>query len=322
MAAELPAAVCLFGPTASGKTDVAAQLAARWPFEVISVDSALVYRGMDIGTAKPTAAELAVTPHHLIDIRDPHERYSAAEFRDDALALMRDIAARGKVPLLVGGTMLYFKVLIDGLAELPPADLEIRAEILQQADAQGWPVLHAELAQVDPDAAARIHPEHSQRIQRALEVYRQTGRALSDWQAEQAPQPLPYRLLQLGLLPGDRPLLHERIAARFRQMLDAGLVDELAALRARYPLARDMPSMRAVGYRQAWSFLDGEITSEQLFEQGVAATRQLAKRQFTWLRKWPNVHRFDPIGDASRQNDPGSPSIGSQFAPLFEELGF
>ena len=321
-AGALPAAVCLFGPTASGKTEVATQLARRWPFEVISVDSALVYRGMDIGTAKPTAAELAATPHHLIDIRDPHQAYSAAEFRRDALVLMADIAARDRVPLLVGGTMLYFKVLIDGLADLPPADPVVRAEILQQAAERGWPALHQELARVDPQAAQRIHPEHSQRIQRALEVYRQTGRALSQWQAEQQPQPLPYRLLQLGLLPEDRSLLHKRIAERFGRMLDTGFVEELAGLRQRYPLQRDMPSMRAVGYRQAWSYLDGEIDREQLFEQGVAATRQLAKRQFTWLRKWPNVHCFDPLVVTGNAADSSAQSISSQIAPLIEELAF
>jgi tRNA dimethylallyltransferase len=283
-----PPAVCLMGPTASGKTALALALCEHYPFEIISVDSALVYRGMDIGTAKPDAAELAQAPHHLIDIRDPAEVYSAADFRADALRLMSEISARGHIPLLVGGTMLYFKVLREGIAPLPPADPQVRAELAEQARREGWPSLHRQLAEVDPVTAARLHPHHSQRIQRALEVYRQTGIPLSELHGRAQPDDLSHRLLQLALAPADRAVLHQRIASRFQLMLERGLIDEVAQLRQRADLHLDLPSMRAVGYRQLWRYLDGATDYGGMVEQGIAATRQLAKRQLTWLRSWPD----------------------------------
>ncbi|TCJ11868.1 tRNA (adenosine(37)-N6)-dimethylallyltransferase MiaA [Parasulfuritortus cantonensis] len=292
-AAGRPPAVFLMGPTASGKTDLAVALAGRFPFELISVDSALVYRGMDIGTAKPDAATLAACPHHLVDVVDPTERYSAGRFRSDALALMAEIGARGRIPLLVGGTMLYFKALKDGLgAALPEADPDLRAELEARAAVSGWPALHAELAGFDPVAAARIKANDSQRIQRAIEVYRLTGRPLSEL-LDQPAQALPYRLIELAVQPPERAVLHERINRRFRMMLEAGLVDELRRLRAGYALDPALPAMRSVGYRQAWQFLEGEIDAAGLYETGAAATRQLAKRQITWLRSWQGARHFD-----------------------------
>lgn len=300
---EQPAAIFLLGPTASGKTDLALGLAERLRCEVISVDSAQVYRGMDIGTAKPDAAFLAKLPHALIDIRDPDQAYSAADFRRDALAEMSAITARGNIPLLVGGTMLYFRALRDGLAELPPADPKVRERILEEAARRGWPALHEQLGRIDPATAAGLHPNHSQRIQRALEVYYSSGETLSALQAAQVAQPLPYRLLQVALWPDDRSALHKRIALRFDAMLEQGLVDELRALRQRYALHREMPSMRSVGYRQAWSFIEAEIDARELRDSGISATRQLAKRQLTWLRKWPDLQRlpnnFDESGNKS-----------------------
>jgi tRNA dimethylallyltransferase len=290
---RLPPAVFLMGPTACGKTDLAVALAARFPFEVVSVDSALVYRDMDIGTAKPDAATLAACPHHLIDVVEPTEGYSAGRFRDDALALMADIAGRGRVPLLVGGTMLYFKALKDGLDNLPKADPAIRAELEARAARDGWPALHAELARLDPVSAARIRPTDVQRIERALEVCRLAGRPMSELFSAGQDSPLPYWLIEIALLPSDRARLHERINTRFRAMLAAGFVDEVRALRARYPLEPEMPAMRCVGYRQAWRFLDGEIDEGELYETGAAATRQLAKRQTTWLRGWQGATVFD-----------------------------
>ncbi len=291
MAADLrPPAVCLMGPTAAGKTALALSLCQHLPFEIISVDSALVYRGMDIGTAKPSLAERARAVHHLIDIRDPSQPYSAAEFRLDAQALLHQISARGHLPLLVGGTMLYFKVLTQGLADLPAADPAVRAELSARAAKEGWPQLHQWLARVDPEAAARLHPNHSQRIQRALEVYLVGGVPLSELQRRAEPAPLSHQLFTLAIAPLSRAVLHERIALRFVQMLEAGLLEEVAALRARADLHVDLPAIRAVGYRQVWSYLDGQIDLAALREQGIAATRQLAKRQFTWLRQWPNCH--------------------------------
>ncbi len=290
---HLPPAIFLMGPTACGKTDLAVALAARFPLEVISVDSALVYRDMDIGTAKPDTATLAACPHHLIDVVDPTEAYSADRFRTDALALMADIGARGRAPLLVGGTMLYFKALKDGLAVLPKADPAIRAELEARAVEAGWPALHAELGRLDPVSAARIGPNDSQRIQRALEVCQVSGRPMSEQFAESESGSLPYRLIEIALLPSDRAQLHKRINSRFRTMLAAGFVDEVRRLRARYPLAPNLPAMRCVGYRQAWRFLDGEIDEAQLYETGAAATRQLAKRQMTWLRSWQGAAEFD-----------------------------
>ncbi|MDX9874627.1 MAG: tRNA (adenosine(37)-N6)-dimethylallyltransferase MiaA [Spongiibacteraceae bacterium] len=282
-----PPAIALMGPTASGKTALALALCEIYPCEIISVDSALVYRGMDIGTAKPTPAERAAVPHHLIDIRDPAESYSAAEFRRDALALMTEITARGRIPLLAGGTMLYFKALRDGLADLPPSDPAVRTAILEEAAVRGWPAMHEQLAAVDPVTAARLHPNHSQRIQRALEVYRLSGRPLSELHAEGvAGAELSHRLVELAVAPGDRAVLHQRIAERFEAMLRAGFVEEVRTLRQRSDLHADLPAMRAVGYRQVWSWLSGDIDEATMVTRGIEATRQLAKRQLTWLRQW------------------------------------
>ncbi len=286
MAAELPPLICLMGPTASGKTDLAIDIAEALDCELVSVDSALVYRGLDIGSAKPDY------PHHLVDIRDPSEPYSAADFAADAWRLCAEISARGRTPLLVGGTMLYFRAFLEPLAELPPADPAIRAAIETLAAEQGWPAVHAELAAVDPAAAARIHPNHSQRLARALEVYRATGRPLSDWHAEGGAGPDPhahYRVRQLAICPADRAVLHQRIAQRFEQMLARGFLDEVRSLFNRGDLHPDLPALRAVGYRQLWRYLAGECSLEEAREQAVAATRQLAKRQLTWLRKWPDL---------------------------------
>jgi tRNA dimethylallyltransferase len=278
-----PVAFALLGPTASGKSALALALAAEFAAEIVSVDSAQVYRGMDIGTAKPSAAERARVPHHLIDIAEPTERYSAGRFRADALAAVQAILARGRIPLLVGGTMLYYRALASGLDELPAADPAIRAGIEAEARRRGWPALHAELARADPQAAARIAPRDAQRIQRALEVLRASGRPISRLRTGAAP-PLPFALRGFALIPADRAELHRRIAARFDAMLGAGLVEELRELRRRYDLDPSLPSMRAVGYRQAWRYLEGEITAAELREQAIAATRQLARRQLTWLR--------------------------------------
>jgi tRNA dimethylallyltransferase len=293
--------LCLAGPTASGKSAVALAVANLVPTEIISVDSALVYRGMDIGTAKPTPAELAAVPHHLIDIRDPRQAYSAAEFVRDARELIRDIHARGRLPLLVGGTMLYFKALFDGLDALPAADPAVRRQIEARAAREGWAALHAELARVDPITAARLAPADSQRIQRALEVWQLTGRPLSALHTTKsiASNADPARVEALfSLEPVDRAWLHERIAWRFDDMLAAGLVDEVAALRARGDLTPDMPSMRCVGYRQVWETLDGRAPMDTLRDRGIAATRQLAKRQLTWLRGMPD-RRVVAVDDAT-----------------------
>jgi tRNA dimethylallyltransferase len=284
------------GPTASGKTALAVSLVERFPLEIISVDSALVYRGMNIGSAKPAAATLARAPHHLLDIRDPTEAYSAAAFCDDARRLMVDIVARGRVPLLVGGTMLYFRALLQGLDDLPRADAALRKQLEAEAAARGWPALHAELATVDPVTAARLAPNDSQRIGRALEIFRLSGMPMSAL-LDRAQAELPYRVLQLALIPSDRAVLHQRIATRFDAMLAEGLLDEVATLRRDYVLSPDLPAMRAVGYRQAWACLDGEIDLGELREQGVAATRQLAKRQLTWLRSWPDAVELDCLAE-------------------------
>ena len=284
------------GPTASGKTALAVSLAERFPLEIISVDSALVYRGMNIGTAKPDSATLARAPHHLLDIRDPTEAYSAAAFCDDARRLMADIVARGRVPLLAGGTMLYFRALLQGLDDLPRADAALRKALAVKAAARGWPALHAELAEIDPATAARLMPNDAQRIGRALEIYRLTGIPMSA-QLDRAHAELPYRVLQLALIPSDRAVLHQRIVARFDAMLAEGLIGEVETLRRTYALNADLPSMRAVGYRQAWACLDGDIDLNALREQGIAATRQLAKRQLTWLRSWPATVVLDCLSD-------------------------
>jgi tRNA dimethylallyltransferase len=292
-----PPAILLMGPTASGKTAVAVQLATTLPCEIISVDSAMIYKDMDIGTAKPDAETLKRAPHHLINVIEPHESYSAARFRDDALTLMREITERGNIPLLVGGTMLYFKALVEGLNDLPEADSAIRLIIETMADEDGWPAVHDKLRKVDPETAARLEPNDSQRIQRALEIYYITGKSMTDLLKKPKYVYFPYTPIRIALLPGDRAMLHERIAQRFDAMLKAGLVDELRRLQDEYALDPDTPSMRCVGYRQAWDHLGGKITLEELREQGIAATRQLAKRQLTWLRSTENLTQFDCLAD-------------------------
>jgi len=288
-----PPAILLMGPTASGKSALAMEIAARLPVEIVSVDSAQVYRGMDIGTAKPSPADRAAVPHHLVDIIDPTQAYSAARFREDALAVSAAIASRGRIPLFVGGTMLYFRALTQGLSDLPPADPAVRAEIDAEAARLGWPALHAALARVDPVTAARLAPTDAQRIQRALELHRVTGEPMSRLVAAGREASLPFAPIQIALVPGDRGALHRRIAARFESMLAAGLVEELRALRARYRLDAGMPAMRCVGYRQAWEHLEGACDRAALHDRGIFATRQLAKRQLTWLRTWPDTIEFD-----------------------------
>jgi tRNA dimethylallyltransferase len=288
------------GPTASGKTELAVELHERFPVDIISVDSALVYRGMDIGTAKPDAATLARAPHALIDIRDPAESYSAAEFREDALQEMAQSAGRGRVPLLVGGTMLYFRALTKGLATLPSASPAVRAALEAEARERGWPALHEHLAAADPQAAQRIHPNDPQRIQRALEVIELTGRKLSELQREQEEVQLGYRVLRVVACPQPRSVLHARIEQRFRQMLDQGFLQEMERLRERGDLHRDLPSMRCVGYRQAWSCLEGEIDPAEMCRKAVVATRQLAKRQLTWLRRESDALWYDPTEESAQ----------------------
>jgi tRNA dimethylallyltransferase len=285
------------GPTASGKSALAAMLAGRFPVEIVSVDSAQIYRGMDIGTAKPSVAERRAVPHHLIDILDPTERYSAAQFRLDAVKLVREISARGRTPLLVGGTMLYFKALREGLSELPDSDEEVRAEIDAEAAELGWHALHARLAEVDPQTAARLKPTDSQRIQRALEVFRVSGVPMSALLGRKKGAALPFRPIEIALQPSDRGELHRRIEKRFDAMLERGLVEELRSLRERYALRPNLPSMRCVGYRQAWQYLEGEIGMKELRDRGVSATRQLAKRQLTWLRAMKAVPSFDCLAE-------------------------
>ena len=281
------------GPTASGKTPLALELAKRLPVEIVSVDSAQVYRGMDVGTAKPSRAERAAVPHHLVDIIDPTETYSAARFRSDALRLMSEITGRGKVPLLVGGTMLYFKALREGLSELPDADEEVRAEIDTEAAELGWPAMHARLAEVDPETAARLKPADAQRIQRALEIHRVSGEPMSRLLGRKKDSALPFRLVEMALVPSDRGKLHRRIETRFDTMMERGLVEELRALRVAHRLRPDLPSMRCVGYRQAWQHIEGEINRDELRNRGIFATRQLAKRQLTWLRTAGDSQTFD-----------------------------
>ena len=290
---DAPLAVFIMGPTASGKTDLAVECVRQFEAEIISVDSALVYRQMDIGTAKPDPTVLREAPHRLIDIIDPAEAYSVARFRSDALAAMDDIVAQGRRPLLVGGTMLYFRALQQGLSELPSAAPEIRRAIEEQAREQGWEAMHRELARVDKASAARIHPNDPQRIQRALEVYRATGQTLTEFWRQQQVEALPYDVIKIALLPEDREILRQRIARRFEQMLELGFVDEVRALRARGDLDIHMPSMRCVGYRQIWDYLDGKMDYNDMVEKAVTATRQLAKRQMTWLRKEPLCNFFD-----------------------------
>jgi tRNA dimethylallyltransferase len=291
--------LALLGPTASGKSALAVKAAEQLPIEIVSMDSALVYRGMDIGTAKPAAALCAQVPHHLIDIIDPDQTYSAGRWRNDALVKIEEIHSRNRIPLLVGGTMLYYRALTAGLDELPQADARVRAEIDAQAAARGWPALHAELENVDPKAAERIAPNDPQRIQRALEVWRVTGKPLSELQGRRETD-LPFRLRGVALIP-ERTVLHQRIAQRFEAMLKLGLIDEVKALRKKYRLNAALPSMRAVGYRQVWEYLEGAIDRDTMREKAIAATRQLAKRQLTWLRSFSDLVRLDAGGaqDAS-----------------------
>lgn len=290
----LPPAILLLGPTASGKTDLALRLADQYPIDLISVDSALVFKDMNIGTAKPDADTLKRYPHALVDVITPEESYSAARFRSEALAAMADSTARGRIPLLVGGTMLYIKALLEGLSDLPQADAAIRADIDERAQRLGWPTIHAELAKLDPVTAARLAPNDSQRIQRALEICLLSGRPASSLYAEQQQQAAPpYHFLSLALLPSDRAWLHDRIALRFKLMLQQGFVEEVEALRAKYKLHADLPSMRCVGYRQAWEVLENTLAAKELEERGIYATRQLAKRQITWLNNTIGCEAFD-----------------------------
>jgi tRNA dimethylallyltransferase len=280
--------ITLMGPTAAGKTDLAIALCQALNTEVISVDSALVYKGMDIGTAKPTKAEQQLAPHHLIDMLDPKEAYSVADFRRDAVAEINRLHALGKVPVLVGGTMMYFKGLVEGLSPLPDADADIRAQLEAEAQASGWPALHKQLTDIDPEAAAKISENDSQRINRALEVYRITGKPMSELQKIKEAE-LPFEFHQFAIAPSDRSVLHERIELRFKKMLELGFENEVLALYQRKDLHPDLPSIRCVGYRQMWEYLDGSCDYDEMVFKGIAATRQLAKRQLTWLRSWPNV---------------------------------
>ena len=293
MSQPRPLAIALMGPTASGKTGLAVELVERLGCEIVSVDSALIYRGMDVGTAKPDPEVLAKAPHRLVDILDPAESYSAARFREDALAAMAEITAAGRMPLLVGGTMLYFDVLQHGLSPLPGANASLRAELDARAAREGWPALHAELARLDPVAAARIHPNDPQRIQRALEVCHISGKPFSELQAQVAVESGEYRYLKLALAPAKRTVLHEIIEQRFRSMMEKGFLEEVRRLRARGDLHAGLPSMRAVGYRQLWEHLDGGCSLEEAVRRGIVATRRYAKRQLTWLRAEPDTTWFD-----------------------------
>lgn len=307
MTSTQPLALFLMGPTASGKTDLAIRLRQHYPVEIISVDSALIYKGMDIGTAKPDAREQAQAPHRLIDILDPSEAYSAADFRRDALQHMDEIVSQGKIPLLVGGTMLYYKALLEGLSPLPAADPDIRQQIEQEAIEKGWEALHKELSDIDPVSAQRIHPNDPQRLSRALEVYRISGKTLTEL-TEQKGEPLPYNVKQFAIMPKERSELHRRIELRFEKMMAAGFEQEVKALRARGDLHLDLPSIRCVGYRQVWEYLDGNGTLDEAVFRGICATRQLAKRQITWLRSWGDLTWLD------------SEDIDSAFAIVSNEI--
>ncbi|MBE4578938.1 tRNA (adenosine(37)-N6)-dimethylallyltransferase MiaA [Vibrio navarrensis] len=292
MTDRLPLALFLMGPTASGKTELAIRLRQKYPVEIISVDSALIYKGMDIGTAKPDEREQQLAPHRLIDILDPAQSYSAADFRRDALQAMNEIASQGKIPLLVGGTMLYFKALLEGLSPLPAANPEIRQQIEQEALTKGWSVLHDELKEIDPVSAARIHPNDPQRLSRALEVFRISGKTLAELTQTKG-ESLPFRVKQFAIAPKDRAELHRRIELRFDKMMEAGFEQEMKTLHAREDLHPDLPSIRCVGYRQMWDYLDGNGTLDEAIYRGICATRQLAKRQITWLRSWDNLTWLD-----------------------------
>ncbi|NVJ57531.1 MAG: tRNA (adenosine(37)-N6)-dimethylallyltransferase MiaA [Vibrionaceae bacterium] len=292
MKKELPLALFLMGPTASGKTELAIRLRQKYPVEIISVDSALIYKGMDIGTAKPDAIEQSLAPHRLIDILDPSEAYSAADFRRDALNEMNKIVEQGKIPLLVGGTMLYYKALLEGLSPLPAANPEVRQQIEQEALTLGWEVLHDQLKHIDPVSAQRIHPNDPQRLSRALEVYRISGKTLTELTQTKG-ESLPFRVKQFAIAPKERAELHRRIELRFEKMMEAGFEEEMKALYARKDLHPDLPSIRCVGYRQMWDYLDGNCTLDDAIFKGICATRQLAKRQITWLRSWDNLTWLD-----------------------------
>ncbi len=296
----LPSAICVMGPTAAGKTDLAVALHESLPCDIISVDSALIYKGMDIGTAKPEKDLLERAPHRLIDIIEAKDSYSVAQFYDDALREMREISERGRVPLLVGGTMMYYKVLQNGIAALPSADEKVRAEIALAAQQHGWPYVHQLLSEVDPESAARLKPTDSQRLQRALEVFRVTGKTMTQFWQDQQKQagegsipPAPYHFINFSIAPSERSELHQRIALRFDFMLKNGFIEEVESFYHSGELTADMSSMRCVGYRQAWDYLDGKLTKDEMRERGVIATRQLAKRQLTWLRSWPDLHQLE-----------------------------
>lgn len=295
--AHKPAAICLMGPTASGKTNLAIEIVQRLPCEIINVDSAQIYRDMNIGTGKPDAQTLLKAPHRLIDILDPAQAYSVSQFRTDALAAMEEIQANGKIPLLVGGTMMYFKALRDGLASMPAANAQTRKQILAMASDQGWEAVHQQLQAVDPESALRIHPNDPQRLQRALEIYLVSGKTMTQFHREEALRSvgiaLPFDLHFFAIQPGLRSVLHDRIAQRFKQMLTDGLVAEVDKLYRRGDLDLSMPSMRSVGYRQVWQFIAGELSFDAMVERGIIATRQLAKRQVTWMRSWGELHSFD-----------------------------
>lgn len=318
---QRPRAIALMGPTASGKSAYALELAERLSGEIVSVDSALVYRGLDIGAAKPSREEQLRVPHHLMDVREPWQPYSAAEFATDARVAIEGIVARGRMPILAGGTGLYFRALIEGLSDMPEADDATRARISDEAQLRGWAAMHADLAAVDPEAAARIHATDAQRIQRALEVHRLSGRSITSWQREARGERLPLKVLRLVLSPPDRAVLHERIERRFDAMLAAGFLDEVRALRAlpelqAHPCPLDLPAIRAVGYRQAWAYLDmhdldGDCDTATFRDRAVAATRQLAKRQFTWLRGELDARRFDPVTQRTSLDDAVAGFIGN-----------
>ncbi len=295
-----PSVICLMGPTASGKTALAIGLCEHLPIEIVSVDSAMIYSGMDIGTAKPSKDELMLAPHRLIDIRDPAETYSVAEFVDDVMGEIQAIHQMGKIPLLTGGTMMYFKALVDGLSPMPSTSIEHRLQIDAWAEQEGWPAVHERLQRVDPEAAAKIHPNHSQRVSRALEVFMSSGVQMSQWQAKPGVSLLDsFDVRQLCICPQQRSVLHERIARRFELMLNAGFIQEVEALRARGDLQPTMSSLRAVGYRQVWQYLAGELDYDTMVEKGLAATRQLAKRQLTWLRGWESLHWLDSLDESA-----------------------
>ena len=301
MANTQPPAIFLLGPTASGKSDLAMKLTAHLPVELVSVDSALVYRDMNIGTAKPDAEILRQYPHHLVDIRNPDEVYSAADFRSEVLTLMSAISERGNIPLLVGGTMLYFKVLIEGIASMPAADSAIREKIVREAETGGWQKVHQRLAEVDPESAARIHPNDPQRLQRALEIWELTGESMTQLHKKQQNLvSLPFSVCQLAIIPSDRADLHRIIAARFEQMIKDGFIEEVEHLREKYDLNAELPSIKSVGYRQVWQYLEGEVDRKAMQERAIIATRQLAKRQFTWLRGWSKLKEipFPEVNEA------------------------